>query len=132
MVGGSIVPLSYVIDSENSMVRLELSGALQIEEGWRTVEQLLSDSAFGPGLHILSDHSGLSETATPELVKAIVPLLERIGKRLGPFKCALVVPDDASFGMGRMAGTYAEPTPATVCPFRTKAEAEAWLRDEPA
>ena len=126
------MPLSYVIDSENSMVRLELSGALQIEEGRRTVEQLLSDSAFGPGLHILSDHSRLSEAATVELVKAIVPLLERIAERLGPFRCAVVVPSDPSFGMGRMAETYAEPTPATVCPFRTGAEAEAWLRDEPA
>ena len=60
-----MVPLTYVIDSENSMVRLELSGALRVEEIWRIVEQLLSDPAFGPGLHILSDHSRLSETDLP-------------------------------------------------------------------
>jgi hypothetical protein len=56
-----------------------------------------------------------------------VPLLEELGQRLGPFRCAILTTRDASFGMARMAAILAEATPAEVRPFRALDQAEAWL-----
>lgn len=126
------MPVSYRIDSDSSIVRVELSGALRAEEVRRTVDELLADPAVGPGIHLLSDHSQLCDAATTPLVKEVISLLKRIGERVGPFKCAVVVTRDVSFGMARMAEAYADGTAARVRAFRAMAQAEAWLHDEPA
>jgi len=124
------VPITHAIDAEDEMARLEVTGPLRLEEIEQTVEALLADPAFRPGLRILSDHSRLQESASTELVMQVLPLLKRLAERLGTFKCALIVSGDASYGMGRMAEIYAQPTAASVRPFRSMDEAEAWLRDE--
>lgn len=124
------MPISYRIDSDASIVRIELSGTLQSKEIQQTVAALLSDPAFRPGTSILSNHVGLRDIATMEIVQSIIPLLEQVGERVGRCKCAVVVPRDASYGMARMVEVYAEKTPVAVRAFRTRDEAEAWLQEE--
>ena len=125
------MPIAYEIDAANSIVRVRLTGSLRLDEVVRAVEALLGDPGLEPGTKILSDHSGLEEIATTSLVKSVVPLLERLAERLGPFRCAVLAPRDASYGMARMAGMMAEWTRAEVCAFRTLDQAEEWLLQRP-
>jgi 23S rRNA U2552 (ribose-2'-O)-methylase RlmE/FtsJ len=120
------VPVRYQIDQNHSLVRLDLSDPLDSEQVVETVNRLLSDPALCRGLNFVSDHSKLDSTATTELVKSIPELLTKLTERLGPFRCAVVVPGDASYGMARMAEVFAERTSAAVRAFRTLDEAEAW------
>jgi hypothetical protein len=122
--------IAYEIDHDASLIRVRLSDPLSGEEIVETVDALLAAPDLSPGLAILSDHALLQATASSELVKSVMPLLERLAERLGRFKCALVVPADGSYGMARMAEVFAEGTPAEVRAFRTVVEAKAWLSQE--
>ncbi len=120
------MPIRYQIDQSHSLVRLDLSDPLDNKQIRETVHRLLSDPALRPGLNLISDHSELEFTATPELVRAIPALLIQLTERLGPFRCALVVPSDVSYDMARMTEAFAERTSAQVRAFRSHDEAEAW------
>ncbi|MDJ0847078.1 MAG: STAS/SEC14 domain-containing protein [Myxococcota bacterium] len=115
---------------DDAILHLEVFDPLDVEEIRAFVEALLADPQLRQGLDILSDHSRLAATATTQMVGAVLPLLEKLGARLGRFRCAIVAPEDASFGMARMAGTLAGDGPATVHAFRTLAEAQAWLASD--
>jgi hypothetical protein len=124
--GRETVPVRYRIDQSHSLVRVDLSDHLDSEQVVEAVNRLLSDPALCRGLNFVSDHSKLDFTATTELVKSIPALLTKLTERLGPFRCAVVVPDNASYGMARMTEVLAERTSAQVRAFRTLEEAKAW------
>ncbi len=126
------MPVQYQIDQINSLVRLEPMDPIETEHFSETVQRLLSDPAIRPGLSVISDHSKLDYTATTDVVASIPALLVKLAERLGPFRCALVVPSDASYGMANMAGVFAGNTPAEVRAFRSLEDAEAWLVVPPA
>jgi hypothetical protein len=121
------MPIRYQIDQSHSLVRLDLRDPLDSEAIPEVVNRLLSDPRLCPGLNILSDHSQLAFTATPEIAKSIPALISQLTERLGPFRCAVVVPADASYGVARMTEVFAERTSAQVRAFRSVDEAEAWL-----
>jgi hypothetical protein len=123
--------ITYRIDTDASIVRVKLSGTLQSNEIEQTVAALLSDSAFQPGLNILSDHVALRDIASTDMVHGIIPLLRQLGERAGSCRCAVVVSRDVSYGMARMAAVYAQRTPVAVRAFRSGAEAESWLQAGP-
>ena len=125
------MPIRYQIDESHSLVRLEPSDPLDSEQILETVHRLLSDPALRPGLNIISDHSKLDFTATADVVKSIPALLVELAERLGPFRCALVVPSDASYGMARMAEFLTGDVDAEVLAFRSLEEAEAWSETMP-
>ena len=125
------MPIRYSVDDEQSLVRLEVTDPLNIEEIAQTVKRLVSDSELRPGLNLLSDHSRLESTATTDLVKSIPVLLTHLGERLGTFRCAVIVPHDASFGMARMAEVFSQDGPSQVRACRSVAEAEDWLAGRP-
>ena len=122
------MPVEYKVDHASSLVRLELTDPLSEDHVAETVQRLRADPDLRPGLNILSDHSGLKFVATTELAKSIPQLLSGLTELLGPFRCALVVPNDASYGMGRMAEAFSARIRSELRPFRSVAEAEAWLR----
>ena len=124
--------ISYEIDEGASIIRISVADPLDVSEIVEIVNDILAAPTLRPGLAVLSNHSQLKGIATSELVKSVVPLLKRLGERLGPFRCAVVAPKDASYGMARMAEVFAEDTPARVRAFRTSVEAQAWLaREDP-
>jgi hypothetical protein len=126
------MPVEYRIDQEHSLVRLEVSDPLDLEQIAETVRRLLTEPGLRAGLSLLSDHSKLEFIATTALVRSMPPLLIQLGQRLGPFRCAVVVPRDASYGMARIAEVVTEASPAEVRAFRSLEEAETWLAGLPA
>jgi hypothetical protein len=125
------MPIQYRIDQSDMLVRLELSDPLDLEQVQEAVHRLVSDPALRPGLNFISDHSKLDFTATTDFVRAIrTPLIDLV-ERLGPFRCAIVVPSDASYGMARMAESLTEDIHAEVLAFRSLEEAESWSKAAP-
>jgi len=126
------MPVRYSFDHEQSLVRIEVIDPLEFEQIAVTVKRLVSDSELRAGLNLLSDHSQLGSTASTNLVRSIPALLAQLGERFGPFRCAVVVPRDASYEMARMAEVLSEDGPAQVRAFRSVREAEGWLAAPPA
>lgn len=125
------MPVEYRIDREHSLIRVEVSEGPDLLQITETVQRLLSDPEFRPGLQILVDHSKTNVPVTTEAVKATPMLFAQLGQRLGAFRCAVVVPDDAPYGMTRMTEALADSGPAEVRAFRSLEEAEAWLGEPP-
>ena len=121
------MPVHYRIDESHSVVRLDVSDPLDIEQILNTVRGLLADPRLCPGLNIISNHSALDASATIGMVKLIPTFLKELGERLGSFDCAIVVSGDLSFGMARMTEVFADDGPARVRGFRSLDEAEEWL-----
>ncbi len=124
--------VEYRVDRSQSLVCLTLSDPLDANQIAEFVHELTSDSDLEPGMNILSDHTGLEFTPTTAVVKTIPRLIDQIAERLGPFRCALVVPSDASFGMARMMEGVSAGSLGEIRAFRTLEEAELWLDVSPA
>lgn len=125
-----MVPLIWEIDTSRRRVVVRVEGALVEESLLTEGAKLLEDPRLEPGLDVLSDHSGLEGVASPALVRRGVDFLRQLTRSLGRYRCALVTPGEAAFGMARMAALLAESTPVTVMPFRDLSEAERWLDRE--
>jgi len=128
--GFDALPISYEIDSASSMIRFELAGTLRSTEIIDALAQLRGDPDLERGMDILGDHSRLENFATTDLVLRTLPHLGRLVEALGPFRCAVVAPRDAQFGMVNVAIAYAQKYPdVRIRPFRSRDEAEAWLAE---
>ena len=90
--------ISYRFD-ENAILRIEVADPLDSDQIRAAVDALLADPQLRPGVDILSDHSRLAGTASTEMVRDVLPLLARLGERLGSFRCAIVAPEDASLAL---------------------------------
>ena len=94
------------------------------------MHRMLEDPEVTGGCDLLSDHSAIDFTATTDLVKACIILLQQLESRIGPFRCAVVTSGDASFGMARMYQSLTESNVENVAVFRDLDEARAWLRSK--
>lgn len=121
------MPLTWDIDTSRKRVVVWLEGVLVEDELLAQGSELLENPQLRPGLDLLSDHTALEGVASPEFVRNGVEFLGRLASVLGSYRCALVAPGEAAFGMARMAALLSERTPVTVMAFRERAEAEGWL-----
>ena len=121
------MPLTWEIDTSRRRLVVCLAGALVEDELLAQGSELLGHPQLQPGLDLLSDHTALEGVASTEFVRHGVDFLGRLASVLGRYRCALVAPGEAAFGMARMAALLAESTPVTVMAFRERSEAEGWL-----
>ena len=119
--------LTYSIDESASLIRVRWDGDPKDQASVESLKQLLADPALRPGLNYLSDQRGLESPATTPLVTNAVHFLQRMAQTQGPFKCAVVVAREASFGMGRMAEAFTSGSDVEVKAFYSIEDAEAWL-----
>lgn len=127
---GVRLPIHCEFDAGKGRVCVRLVGVVADDELLRRCDALLDDPEPVPVHTFLIDHTQLENVASPGLVQQIVARLARLGAVLGPYRCAVVAPSPAAFGMARMAAALAERTPAQVRAFRTLDEAETWLAEE--
>ncbi len=121
------MPYQYRIDTERSILRIDISDPTSYEEIVEGVQQLIADPALYEGLQVLNDQRNLDFLASPDLIKSLPPLFTELGSRIGPHRTAIVVSSKASFGMTRMAELISNDGPAEIRPFWSLEEAEAWL-----
>ena len=121
--------LTYSIDESASLIRVRWDGDPKDQTSADSLKQLLTDPALRPGLNYLSDQRGLESPGTTPLVTGAVHFLQRLAQTQGPFKCAVVVAREASFGMGRMAEAFTSGTDVEVKAFYSIEDAESWLAE---
>lgn len=76
---------------------------------------------------VLSDNRLVTEPITPEQLRTLMSHVRVRGTAAHGGRCAVVVSSDASYGMMRMMGVYAEQFGIEVEAFRTMDEAAAFL-----
>lgn len=118
--------VTYAIDGEAGIVRLTLSGKPTFQEWSRAVDALRADAAYRPGYHIISDRSGMDGPPTAGFVREVADYL-RARPELRGGRWAIVAPDPAGYGMGRMTEALIQLSGVEARSFHTMGAAVAWL-----
>lgn len=116
------MPVSWRIS--HGLIWLESDEAATFEEWQSAIEAALAHPDHRPGMGVIHDWRRLRAAPSTDEIRARA----RYGATLGPIRWALVVPGDASYGMGRMAEILTEQHAIELRTFRDLAEAEAWAR----
>ena len=125
------MPTSYSIDADASLLRFALDGP---SDSWHLEDlaaALARETRIQGGLRIFCDLSRVEGVSSMPTVRGILGLAGSLGDRIAPCRCAVVAPQDATYGMARAASVYAGDVPDLVVrAFRTHADAEAWLFED--
>jgi hypothetical protein len=120
------MPSSYEIDVARRLVRARLWGVVTFADLKENRLRMLEDPAFRPDLSQLTDVSDATKIAmTADEIQEFARIL--------PFapeaRRAIVVPNDATFGLARMFETYREAVVGNdpLRLFRNLKDAEEWL-----
>ena len=124
------MPLSYRIDRDAGMLFVVGEGAITQSERIATIQQLLRDPAFRPGLNTLCDFSTASSTPTMAELREIVSFVDRHAATIGKKKLAVIASQAVTFGVARQFQTLAESGPLDVGVFKDRRAALGWLRLE--
>lgn len=119
------MPVSYRIDTAQGLIVSVGSGVLTDDDLLTHQEELRSDPAFQPWFrHLVDFRQSMTHAVTGRGVRrlTIAPALGKGSKR------ALLVADDAAFGLARMFQTLRDEQPdEETAIFRDEAAALAWL-----
>jgi len=118
------MPASYSIDPERRLITTRVWDTVTNDEVDRHNEALRSDPLFNPTYRQLADMSDV----TLNMVTADNVQETAHDQYFAPgTRRALLVSNDATFGLCRMYATYAESVGQLVNVFRERKAAEAWL-----
>jgi len=118
------MPASYSIDPERRLIMTRVWDTVTNDEVDRHNEALRSDPLFDPTYRQLADMSDV----TLNMVTADNVQETAHDQYFAPgTRRALLVSNDATFGLCRMYATYAESVGQLVNVFRERKAAEAWL-----
>ncbi len=122
------MPISYRIDTERGLIHTTVTETITIDELIAHKTALLADGQFRPGLRELSDVRGVTNLAlgAPE-IRRLASFDADHAAELGDYRLALVVPEDAVFGMARMYQQITEAHLPGIGVFRSVEQAVEWL-----
>jgi hypothetical protein len=122
------MPVTWTVEPEGRFVILLPLDPSTFDE-WRTaMTEILAAPIARPHLAMLVDRRQ-AETITTEFVRQMAGFFSQHQKALGGSRRAILVKDDAGFGMGRMTElTSALENPdSAIHVFRSYDEAVSWL-----
>ena len=125
------MPVSWTVEPGGRFVVVVPTDPSTIEE-WRTaMTAILADPISSPSLTILIDRRNC-EPVTAEFVTQMIDFLAQHRAALSGSRRAILVSDDAGFGMGRMTElkSQLENPDSTARVFRNYEEAVLWLTAE--
>ena len=124
------MPVTYVIDTEEKLIRTRCIGNVTLNEVIAHFRTLERDPVCPDILDVFLD---LSETTSLPLsgqISAVAVEISRIKKKVRFNTCAVVATRDALFGMLRMFSVVAAPYFTAIHVFRVACEAEEWLASQ--
>jgi hypothetical protein len=121
------MPITWTIDSAKRFAVLSVIDPYTIEEWRAAMLETFEDAAFRQYSTLLVDRRG-SKPPTRSFVEAMTQFFASHKDQIAA-RTAIVVRDDAGFGMGRMTELKSElETPGTtIRTFRTYDDAVRWL-----
>jgi hypothetical protein len=121
--------LTYAIDADAGIVRLDYRDSPDWPEMHQVLEAVLADPAHRPGMGILADRSAVVTPQTVGYIRQLTLFVRKHQPEFGNARWALVVRDAASHGMGRLAQVFGDDIPTMELElFTDAAEALEWLR----
>lgn len=121
------MPIKAWIDEDQKLARFEIVGTWTTDEMVVSMNGVLDVIGGRTGFDLLSDHRRIDGPATPEQIRTLVTQLTRKGSALAGRRAAVVVGNEASYGMMRMLGVYTERIGIEVGIFNEIREALRWL-----
>jgi hypothetical protein len=120
----------HIVDGGRGRIRID-RGVLSGKELIARNEYVLSSKSYEGVRWLLIDGTAtISMDISPEEIRAIKKQDDRIAAVLPELVIAVVFPYDFGFGMTRMWEMLTERPGWSISAFRSRPEAEAWLREE--
>ena len=122
-------PFRFHIDTRLGIVRIVPSG-IPTQDDYRAVIDAVANHAhYRQGFNILSDRRG--QAATPPTVKTLQDVVSMVASKVAAYwpgtRVAVLVDDDATYGMFRIAEVRFEEKGVELRVFRDEAAAVHWL-----
>ena len=120
-------PLSYNVDEATCTATVTYHAQPTIGEWRKAIGRLLMHAAFQPHFGVLLDRTRIYTPAESDYIHQFVRILdEERGKGNLTGRCAMIVGDPASYGMGKMAEQMSN-FANSIRTFYRLDEAERWL-----
>ena len=122
------MPQSYEIDVERGLLRVRIEGNPSYPEMLDGFAAYSQDPDFRPGMAILVDDRGRTESPTSEEIRRLAQDTKVKGaEALKGSRCAILVGNETQFGMSRMYELTGAGGPIEVRVFMEEAAALDWL-----
>lgn len=121
------MPIKSDVDHQARLIRFELDGDLETQEMLAAVDDVFRRLEGRKGYDFLSDNRKLNRPATPAQIKMLMARLSAAGDAVSGTRCAVVVGQEASYGMMRLMAAHAEPLGIKVGVFWNMEDALALL-----
>ena len=122
------MPMTYRIDREARLVRIEGRGRLTDDEMVQCISSLRSDPELEPDMQTLSDMRDVEVDFNTEGVMRMLDVMARTAEKRSSVRAAIVVNSTVAYGMGRMLEMRAEEQSDPVFQiFRDMQAACEWL-----
>jgi hypothetical protein len=113
---------------DGAIVYVEYDEAPNLEKWISVVSVMKEEPRRRDAVAIIADRTRAGPS-TPEFVRAAVPYLVSNIEELSRYRLALVIPDAASFGMGRMVQVMLDVHGLSFEIFDDMEKGEAWVRE---
>jgi len=118
---------TYSFEEQDRLLRLRFTPAGGLDEWVATMQALVKDPRFRPGLRVLADRT-LAPAPDTAAVRTMMGFIEANAERFRGVLWAMVVPDTVSYGMARMGQAILDRIGLTYQIFHDVPSAERWLR----
>lgn len=125
------MPVTYQIDHETGTIDTRCTGAVTLDEVMAHFSELERYPSLPRPLDVLLDLEAVTSPPSSEQLKVVVASVAVLRSRVTWGRCAIVASRPVMFGMSRMFEILTETLFASSWSFRTRAEAESWLRNDP-
>jgi hypothetical protein len=117
----------FAIDKSARLVAYVVEGDATPGEARAFLDAVLAHPDFERGFDFLGDRREVDRAPTAAYIHSLSHLMNARRVLLGPCRWAVVVADEAGYGMARLWEQLTGSSAIEVEPFRTPEEATAWL-----
>jgi hypothetical protein len=122
--------VTYRYDEFANRLQTRCEGSVTYADVMEHFRQLTRDARLKPNCDVLLDFSFMLGSPTGEQMSDVTAKLEEMRELVQFGRCAVVAPEDVSYGLGRMFQGHAWPLFTGVRVFRTLTDGTAWLNEE--
>jgi hypothetical protein len=122
-----VMGVRFTIDTSARLVAYVVEGDATLDEARAFLDSVQAHPDFERGFNFLGDRRRVDHAPTTAYIRTLADEVMDRQAALGPCLWAVIVGDDAGYGMARMWGMLTESSAVRILPFRTAEEATAWL-----
>lgn len=121
------MPIHYNIDKTNRVVYLTAEGRAVHDDFADVIDRLAEDTAFEPGMRLLSDYSRLEFNIPADEVEALSVRMRKLSAVFSGCRLALISAGDLEYGLMRMFTLISSEAEFETRVFRKIENARDWL-----